>query len=158
MFDNVFLFCNLVLKVFSFTCLRRILGKSFWSSCVRFTLADLLTNKSNIRAHSIDTYLFGARELVFFYLPMICLKLKITGQQYHILQFLLIYTNFRVFKICPSMHTSSCYEMWESPGVYYLWSNLLFFLFRVCGKFLNINSKSNFRLRWYPVIILQMTF
>ena len=26
------------------TILRRILGKSFWSSCVRFTLADLLTN------------------------------------------------------------------------------------------------------------------
>ena len=24
--------------------LRRILGKSFWSSCVRFTFADLLTN------------------------------------------------------------------------------------------------------------------
>ncbi len=26
------------------TILRRILGKSFWSSCVRFTLADLLKN------------------------------------------------------------------------------------------------------------------
>ncbi len=24
--------------------LRRILGKSFWSSCVRFTFTDLLTN------------------------------------------------------------------------------------------------------------------
>ena len=33
--------------------LRRILGKSFWSSSVRFTFAELLTN----------TYLFGSREL-----------------------------------------------------------------------------------------------
>ena len=27
-----------------------------------------------VRAHSIDTYLFGARDLFFFYLPTICLN------------------------------------------------------------------------------------
>ena len=65
---------------------RRIFGKSFWSSCVRFTFANLLTNTYRVCTIaiciliqaiwprykcgpyltlrvSIHTYLFGAREL-----------------------------------------------------------------------------------------------
>ncbi len=47
------------------TPLRRILGKSLWSISVRFAFAELpyQDRQSNIMAHSIDTYLFGAREL-----------------------------------------------------------------------------------------------
>ncbi len=41
--------------------LRRILGKSFWSSCVRFSFADLLTNTCSIRAYSVNFQLGNVR-------------------------------------------------------------------------------------------------
>ena len=54
--------------------LRRIPCKLFWSSCVRFTFANLLRNTSNIRAHSIDTYLFVARKLDISIYPWFALR------------------------------------------------------------------------------------
>ncbi len=54
----------------AFLSLRWILGKSIWSSCIRFTFADLLVN----RAHSIGTYFFGARELDISIYPWFALN------------------------------------------------------------------------------------
>ncbi len=56
------------------TVLRRILGKSFWSSCVRFTFAYFLTN-SKPTVDPLYWYIHvWCPRVGYFNLPMICLK------------------------------------------------------------------------------------